>query len=378
MRAKRLIAAAIVASTTMPLSVTTLCASPLVIDNESVPLSVVDAFGRTMFDSDSYCPPLSDQFVLDSFVKQQLLANKSDAEKQTILDQSLQPALKPHLDKLEKLHQLIKQESNDKRVGNVYKKIIARTNDEIKKIKRHHKLESKRAHRPSRHHQRRLRATTDVSAADKNYIRAMLGKVSHYTQHIKSSITDEDVETYYQLLVQKKDKRLVDVHLFKYRHLLLTSIDQQTVDRATDLLIKDERPPGMSDQFSLLITPEGSRLIPGAQRSDKNPLWSTLDTFDQVQKDPSKITAGATLFENAGPIGGPYLQSYRLLYIYDKKIHPLILLNDDSVRESPASFLRQQLYEDRMRQVIESLRSDAVVTLNGKEVIEATVYARCP
>lgn len=331
-----------------------------------------------MFDSDSYCPPLSDQFVLDSFVKQQLLANKSDAEKQTILDQSLQPALKPHLDKLEKLHQLIKQESNDKRVGNVYKKIIARTNDEIKKIKRHHKLESKRAHRPSRHHQRRLRATTDVSAADKNYIRAMLGKVSHYTQHIKSSITDEDVETYYQLLVQKKDKRLVDVHLFKYRHLLLTSIDQQTVDRATDLLIKDERPPGMSDQFSLLITPEGSRLIPGAQRSDKNPLWSTLDTFDQVQKDPSKITAGSTLLENAGPIGGPYLQSYRLLYIYDKKIHPLILLNDDSVRESPASFLRQQLYEDRMRQVIESLRSDAVVTLNGKEVIEATVYARCP
>ena len=86
MRAKRLIAATIVVTASIPLSVTTLCASPLVINNEPVPLSVVDAFGRAMLDSNDYCPPMSDQLVLDNFVKQQLLANKSDAEKQTILD----------------------------------------------------------------------------------------------------------------------------------------------------------------------------------------------------------------------------------------------------------------------------------------------------
>ena len=43
----------------------------------------------------------------------------------------------------------------------------------------------------------------------------MLGKVSHYTQYIDTSITDEDVEKYYERLVQQKDKRLVDVHLFR-------------------------------------------------------------------------------------------------------------------------------------------------------------------
>jgi len=316
------------------------------------------------------------------------MANRADSSNQTdndkIQDNPLTIVVSQRANELRKMQEIkkfLKEQSADEGVISTYQKWTARMTTELEPLKDMEKkyslMRAKAQHKENRFNQpQKLRTLENVSAADKNHIGTMISKVTRYERHIRSAITDQEIEQHYQQLVQQKDKRLVDVHVFQYRHLWVTSNDQQTVSRATKLLVNDEPPP---TGLHWLITPESDRFFPVTDDpGDSRLSWSTLESLDEVKRDPSSITKGTMLIEESGPIGILYPQSYLLRYIVDKKFYPLIGIDEDTVHKFTTSFLRAEIYTIKMENVYKSLRADSVVTLNGNVIAKATDYPQCP
>jgi len=348
--------------------------APLLIDNEEVPLSAVDVFAKSIIKRTDYCPPVSDKFALDTFVRQLLLARKSETEEKEDRDERIQRAVKPHVEKLNKAKSSLDRQRDNKGVARVYKKQISRITTDIELIKDKHNqdFQSRTHFRVSSHN--RLKQLDTASESDKQLVARMTGLVNLYAQQIRSDITGDVVQQYHEQLVQLKDKRIVDVHLFEHRSLYLTSNDTTTIDLAAEFLRKNANDASSSGLLmtgipGVLVTPDNGRTH-----------WSRLDSFDTVKTDPGALNAGSTIVEKANhPSFARVGEVYVLTYIYDKKYYQVVPLDIPIpyYHASPRT-LRQEVYRNRMESIYKTLRAQSVVTMNGATVIEANDYAECP
>jgi len=162
---------------------------------------------------------------------------------------------------------------------------------------------------------------------------------------------------------------LVDVHVFKYRSLILKSHDKSNVEKVTGYLKRNA---------SVKEIRSGVYLTAGAM--DDTLHWSRLHRLDAVRKDPSRVNIGSTYLEKVPDrIFADVDDVYRLYYIYDKKHYPKISLDEDTLHSSPSSrTLKNEEYEERLQTVGARLRARSVVSDGGVAVYENEHYAVCP
>jgi hypothetical protein len=356
----------------------------LLINEESVPLSVVDVFAKTVFPAVDYCSPFSDKYVLNAFINQRLLANTPIVEKQVKPKPPSQPlaalpAIAPGKISADPNRSLVAGKT-----ATLYIEREASFTAETDDTKSTPQISPRKIPTPQRSqigHQRRqefrqqlarLGEFSGASRADKQYIADMTRKVARHRKSIQTVITDAEVEHYYHSLLSDRDSRLVDVHAIQYRTLLLTSDDPQTVGIAVDMLANE----GQLGTFPMLLTPEGRRLIPGAGDAVQR-VWARLADIDPEIRGPYSIPQGSTFIHSAGSIGNHYPESYKLYYVYDNKFYPVIEREEDIPNISPDTFLRDDLYQVKLKERYRTLRKKAVITLDGKLVADAPEHFDC-
>jgi len=146
--------------------------SRLAIDGETIPQSIVDAYGKSFFARNEYCPPNSDRFVLDSFVRNVLLARQSKIDEIELRKKIFEKAIKPLLEKIERIELLVKKNAAHDQISQVYKKQVQRIALDIKELERqsekYYKYRTRFSINSSLYNQ--LRILPDASEADKDYL----------------------------------------------------------------------------------------------------------------------------------------------------------------------------------------------------------------
>ena len=198
-------------------------ADQLVIDQEIVPLSIVEAYGKSTIERRDYCPPVSDKYVLDTFIRDALIARKSSAFELAQYTNTLELTLQPLLLEIEKLHGLISSNYSNHDAIEIYRKQIRRIESDIDNVVLDSHRNFRRYTQFSGTRFDRLNALHNLSIEDKYHIKKIIGYADLHKSKIRDGISDAVIQQHYDKLVEKKDKRLVNVHVFKHRSLYLSS-----------------------------------------------------------------------------------------------------------------------------------------------------------
>ena len=303
-----------------------LSSGSLTIDDETISQSIVDTYGKSFIARKEYCPPVSDRFALDSFVRNVLIARQSKNDEIESRNRMLEKAIQPLLEKIEKLEILVEKNVENEHIAQVYKKQIQRTELDIKELERQSEEYYERrtwfSIRSSLYD--RLERLQDATDADKNYLVSMMGFVDLYTDKLRASIKNEMAQKRYERLIEEKDERLVDVYSFRYRNLTLTANDDSTIEMATDFLKNDihKEPKNTGLEYYKNVAPNVHiRRGPASSRH----RWSQLNNVEAVKENPSAVVVGDVFVEKdiERTVGG--IDAYRLTYIDEIKHYPLIL-----------------------------------------------------
>lgn len=359
----------------------------LQIGNEIFTFAIVDAHGRATLSRAELCPPASDSFVIDQFVKDVLMARKSEINEITIRDAAFAKSVQPLRDRQENIKRFLTKQPANSRISEIYKKQISRIQSEIDAAQLQTSDDYERKLRNLLRPNNRVNRLKAVSDLDKIDLARMKNYASLYAEHIRETISDTDLQNRYKKLVKNKDERLVNVHFFKFRTAFVSSNDKHTIADITDYL-KDETTiqTYSSTGDGSLSTGTSVRyptnMLISAHTIQGSPHWSRhKPNLATIIENPESTKVGSTLVFEAVKQkfhDGDY-DIYRVIYISDKAFYPLIDLHATTPdRQQALSFIKNELFESRLENDVAQLRANSHVTRNGEIFFESKNYAKCP
>jgi len=341
----------------------------LTINNEQFSLSTVDAFGKTHVPRPQYCPPISDKYLLDTFINMALEANEALAKETRQYEQVLDTALQAYQSEINKIEQFKANAPLIPLITDIYDAQIKRAEAKMEELTGQLNEDFNVRTQFSIQLLNRIENIEDVSEDEKQILANLKGLATLHRNYIRSRITDETVEQRYHEMVIDKDRSVVDVYVFEHRSLTLLSNDENVITSAVDFLkseTKTSEVPGgiLMNSFTL----------------DRRNNWSQLAWSDEVNKDPSKLTAGSFLLTKLDTRLPNYeADLYKITYVFSREhYHSLGLHERTDYLTAPANTIRNNLYNTALKAAQNKLWKQSTILYKGSAVVKASEYETCP